>query len=165
MDPFIGEIKMWGCNFAPVGWAMCDGSQIPIQNNEALYSLIGTIYGGDGVNTFALPDLRGRVPMHKSPNHALGEKAGTESVTLTRDQLPSHNHLPQASSAGSTPGPAGGVWANSAALQFASPNSPTQPMNPNAVGMAGGSQPHDNMLPFQALTFVIALEGIYPQRP
>ena len=164
-QPYVGEIRMFAGNFAPAGWMFCEGQLLPISEYETLFNLIGTTYGGDGQSTFALPDLRGRVPMHKSPGHVIGEKAGSESVTLTREQLPSHNHLPQASTAGTATGPAASVWANSPALQFASPNSQTHPMNPNAVGMAGGNQPHDNMLPFQALTFVIALEGIYPQRP
>jgi microcystin-dependent protein len=163
-SPFLGEIRLVGFNYAPVGWAPCDGRLLPISQYDALFALLGTTYGGDGQTTFALPDLRGRVPMHQGNGHVLGETAGAETVTLTTDQLPSHSHVPQANSAGTATGPAGNVWANSAALQFAPSSSPLQPMNAGAVGAAGGGQPHDNTPPFQAVNFVIALEGIFPTR-
>jgi microcystin-dependent protein len=163
-NPFIGEIRLVGFNFAPAGWAPCDGRLLPISQNDALFALLGTTYGGDGQTTFALPDLRSRVPMHQGNGHALGEVGGTETVTLTTDQMASHPHVPQARNAGAATGPAGNVWATSAALQFATASSPLQPMNAGAVGSTGGSQPHDNMLPFQAVNFVIALEGIFPSQ-
>jgi microcystin-dependent protein len=163
-QPYLGEIRLVGFTFAPVGWALCDGSLRAIDQNQALFSLLGTTYGGDGVSTFALPDLRGRVPMHQGNGHVLGEMAGVETVTLTVNQLGAHGHAPQASSAGGSTGPAGGVWANSAALQFAPASSPLAAMNPGSIGSTGGSQPHENMLPFQVINFVISLEGIYPSQ-
>jgi|SRR5262245_5366908 len=163
-NPYIGEIRLVGFNFAPAGWALCDGSLLSIAQNDALFALLGTTYGGDGQTTFALPDLRSRVPMHQGNGHTLGEVGGTESVTLTTNQMAAHGHVPQARNAGAVTGPAGNVWANSAALQFAPPSAPLQPMNAGAVGSTGGSQPHDNMLRFQAINFVIALEGIFPSQ-
>ena len=163
-QPFIGEIRMFGGNFAPQGWMFCDGSILAIAENDALFALIGTTYGGDGQTTFALPDLRSRVPMHQGNGHTLGEMSGAETVTLNVNQLPSHGHVPQASNAGGATSPAGNVWANSAALQFAPSNSPLQPMNQGVMGTAGGSQPHDNMLPFQAVSFIISLFGVFPSQ-
>jgi microcystin-dependent protein len=161
-EPFIGEVKMVGFNFAPVGWALCDGRLLPIAQYEALFALIGTTYGGDGQTTFALPDLRSRAPVHTGNGHRLGEMGGTESVTLNTNQIPGHSHVPQASNAGAATSPAASVWANSAALQFAPASSPLTAMNPGVMAAAGGSQPQDNMLPFLAVNFVIALEGIFP---
>jgi microcystin-dependent protein len=161
-EPFIGEVKMVGFNFAPRGWAFCDGSLLPISQYEALFSLIGTTYGGDGQTTFALPDLRSRAPIHQGNGHPLGEIGGTETVTLTVNQIPAHSHVPQASSAGATTGPAASVWANSAALQFAPASSPLTAMNQGVMAAAGGGQPQDNMPPYLAINFAIALEGIYP---
>jgi microcystin-dependent protein len=163
-NPFIGEIRMFGGNFAPAGWMFCDGSLLAISENDALFTLIGTTYGGDGQTTFALPNLSSRVPMHQGNGHTLGEMSGSETVTLIVNQLPSHSHVPQASNAGASTNPAGNVWANSAALQFAPSNSSLQPMNPGAIGTASGSQPHDNMLPFQAVSFIISLFGIFPSQ-
>jgi len=163
-QPFIGEIRMFGGNFAPQGWMFCDGSILAIAENDALFALIGTTYGGDGQTTFALPDLRSRVPMHQGNGHTLGEMSGSETITLTVNQLPSHSHVPQASNAGGATSPAGNVWANSAALQFAPSNSSLQPMNQGVMGTAGGSQPHDNMLPFQAVSFIISLFGVFPSQ-
>jgi len=160
--PYIGEIRMFGGNFAPQGWAFCNGQLMAISDNDALFNLIGTTYGGDGQTTFALPNLQSRVPMHQGNGHTLGEMGGVETVTLTVNQIPSHSHVPQASNAGASTSPAGNVWANSAALQFAPSNSPLQPMNPGVSGTAGGSQPHDNMLPFQAINFIISLFGVFP---
>jgi len=163
-QPYMGEIRLVGFTFAPVGWALCDGSLLDIDQNQALFSLLGTTYGGDGVETFALPDLRGRVAMHQGNGHVLGEQGGTETVTLAVTQLPAHPHVPQASNAGGSTSPTGSVWANSAALQFASASSTLAPMNPGSIGPTGGSQPHENMLPFQVINFVIALQGIYPSQ-
>jgi microcystin-dependent protein len=165
--PYLGEIRMVGFSFAPLGWALCDGSVLPISGNDALYTLIGTTYGGDGQTTFALPDLRSRVPMHQGNGHVLGEKAGTETVTLTTNHLPAHNHLPQAdSNTGNSSDPAGHVWAQSqASRQYAAGTAANAPMNAGIMGGIGGSLPHDNMLPFLTVNFVICTNnGIFPSQ-
>ena len=163
-QPFIGEIRMFAGNFAPVGWAFCDGSLMPIANNSALFNLIGTTYGGDGQNTFALPDLRSRVPVHVGPGFALGQAAGAETVTLTTSQIPAHSHVPQGNSKpGVQAGPLGGVWAESTLGQFSSA-APSLTMAPAALGSAGGSQPHDNMLPFLVVNFILSLFGVFPSQ-
>lgn len=165
-SPFIGEIRMFGGNFAPVGWAFCNGALIPISENDALFNLIGTTYGGDGQSTFALPDLQSRVPVHVGPGFALGQSGGTESVTLTTQQIPSHSHVPQANSnAGSQSGPGGGVWAaSSPSLNQYSNVAPSVALDPAAMGQAGGSQPHDNMIPFLVVNFILSLFGIFPSQ-
>ena len=165
-SPFIGEIRMFGGNFAPVGWAFCDGSLIPISENDALFNLIGTTYGGDGQNTFALPDLRSRIPVHVGPGFALGQSGGVESVTLTTSQIPAHGHVPQSFSTGGNQNtPAVGVWAlSSAGSAYASNTAPTLAMDPGAIGTTGGSQPHDNMVPFLAVNFILSLFGIFPSQ-
>src|SRR5690349_5123416 len=141
-SPFIGEIRMFGGNFAPVGWAFCNGALIPISENDALFNLIGTTYGGDGQTTFALPDLQSRVPIHVGPGFALGQSGGTESVTLTVSQIPAHNHVPQADNAvASQSGPANNVWAANNTLTPYASTAPTQTMDPAALGSSGGSQP------------------------
>ncbi len=165
--PFIGEIRMFGGNFAPRGFAFCHGQLLAISQNDVLFSLIGTTYGGDGQSTFALPDLRGRIPVHAGQgpglsSYVLGQSAGSETVTLTQGQFPAHTHAAQAqSAAGNQPAPGGGIWAASGLNQF-SANPPSAGMSPAAIGPAGGSLPHDNMMPFQVVSFIIALEGIYP---
>lgn len=165
-SPFIGEIRMFGGNFAPAGWAFCDGSLIPISENDALFNLIGTTYGGDGQNTFALPDLRSRIPVHVGPGFALGQSGGVESVTLTTSQIPSHSHVPQANNApGTQVSPANGVWAStSPSLNQYSNVAPSVTMDPAACGLSGGSQPHDNMVPFLAVNFILSLFGIFPSQ-
>ncbi len=163
-NPYLGEIRLFAGNFAPNGWALCQGQTLPISGNDALFALIGTTYGGDGVNTFSLPDLRGRVPVHVGSGYALGQNGGEESVTLTAAQLPAHTHVPQAtSSSAASPDPGGNVWATASDTPY-SAGTPTAAMNPQTVGSAGGSQPHDNMLPFVALNFIIALNGVYPSQ-
>ncbi len=167
-QPYIGEIRMVGFNFAPVGWAFCNGAIIAITENETLFNLIGTTYGGDGQSTFALPNLQSRVPIHLGTGggstYVIGQMAGEEEVTLTINQIPSHNHIPQAnSSAGTQTSPANNVWAAASALPYSN-NGPNAVMAPQAVQNAGGSQPHDNMLPFLAINFIIALYGIYPSQ-
>jgi len=163
-SPFIGEIRMFAGNFAPVGWAFCNGALMDIAQNDALFNLIGTTYGGDGQTTFALPDLQSRIPIHVGPGFALGQQAGVESVTLTTNQMPAHSHVAQAnSSAGTQSGPAGGVWAQSTLGQFSSA-APTLPMAPAALGSSGGSQPHDNMMPFLVVNFILSLFGIFPSQ-
>ena len=167
-DPYIGEIRMFAGNFAPLGWAFCNGALLPIAQYEALFSLLGTTYGGDGQTTFALPDLRGRGPIHAGQgpgltNHPQGEQGGTETVTLTVAQMPAHTHAPAASSAaGTSSHPNGNVWAASSTSdnQYAGTSNTT--MNPATIGVAGGNQPHDNRQPVLAINFIISLEGIYP---
>lgn len=161
---------MFGGNFAPVGWAFCDGNLLPISENETLFQLIGTTYGGDGESTFALPDLRGRLPVHQGTfggiPRTIAEAFGTETETLTLNQIPNHSHAPAASShAGSSSSPAGNVWAansNTASPQFAPSGSLTDAMNTTMLAPAGGSQPHENMPPFLCVNFIISLFGIFP---
>ncbi|WP_414568798.1 phage tail protein [Nostoc sp. CCY 9925] len=176
-DPYIGEIRMFGGNFAPVGWALCDGQLLPISGNDALFALIGTTYGGDGQTNFALPDLRGRAPIHQGTGTGLsprniGKPIGAEAVTLTTDQLPQHNHSLTANT-NSNPGvitatdksPVNNVPATGTLEMYARPSDPLVSMSANAIApFVGGSQPHSNMQPFQAINFIIALEGIFPQR-
>jgi microcystin-dependent protein len=163
-DPFVGEIRMFGGNFAPVGWALCNGQILPIAENQALFTLIGTTYGGDGQTTFQLPDLRCRLPMHQGPGVTLGQAGGSETVTLTVSELPGHGHPTAASSGGGNQGgPGGAVWAAAPAKIYAGGPANT-PMYPLAVAMAGGSQPHDNMSPFLGVNFIISLSGIFPSQ-
>jgi microcystin-dependent protein len=167
-EPFIGEIRMVGFNFAPQGWAFCDGSLLPISEFDTLFALIGTTYGGDGQTTFALPDLRSRVPMHMGQGaglspRTLGQNGGEETVTPTPNQLPQHTHAAGANANSNLATPQGTVWGGWTGSQFSSQGVNAQ-MNAAALGNAGGSQPHDNMLPFQAVNFVIALFGIFPQQ-
>jgi microcystin-dependent protein len=163
-SPFIGEIRMFGGNFAPQGWAFCDGTILPISQNDALFNLIGTTYGGDGQNTFALPDLRGRIPLHQGPGFALAQTGGVETVTLTTNQIPIHNHIPQGNNnQGTQSGPANGLWALSILNVFAT-DAPSFQMDPAAIGSSGGSQPHDNMMPFLAVNFILSLFGIFPSQ-
>jgi len=155
---------MFGGNFAPAGWAFCNGALIPISENETLFNLIGTTYGGDGESTFALPNLSSRVPVHVGPGFALGQTGGVESVTLTTSQIPSHSHVPQAqSNLGTVSSPSGAVWANSSLNEFSN-SPPAAAMNPAALGQSGGSQPHDNMLPFLCVNFIVSLFGIFPSQ-
>ncbi len=164
-DPFIGEIRMFGGNFAPVGWMFCDGQILNISEYDALYSLIGTTYGGDGRSTFALPDLRGRLPIHQSPSYPLGSAAGAETATLTIEQLPAHTHALFGSNAeAETASPQNGLFATSADTPFYAPfnSAKVAALNPQTVGQSGGGEPHDNMMPFQCLSFIIAVEGLYP---
>jgi len=176
-DPYIGEIRMFGGNFAPVGWEFCYGQLMPISENDALFALIGTTYGGDGQETFGLPDLRGRVPIHQGTvqgnTFVLAEQSGTETVTLTTQQLPSHTHPPLSSSApGTASSPQGNVWAaasTGAQMYFQAPPPPPSPpplvqMDPAAISPNGGSQPHDNMAPYLAVSFIISLFGIFPSQ-
>jgi microcystin-dependent protein len=170
-QPYIGEIRMFGGSFAPAGWAFCDGQLMPISENDALFNLIGTTYGGDGQETFGLPDLQGRIPMHSgqgpgiSQNYQIGEKAGAESVTLSTQQIPIHNHgwlasndpsnsLLPASNVVSTPLNITPYFAGNASV----------PLNASSLQPVGGSQPHDNMMPFLCVTYIISLFGIYPSQ-
>lgn len=153
---------MFGGNFAPSGWALCNGALLPISENDTLFNLIGTTYGGDGQETFALPDLQSRVPVHVGPGFVQGQVGGAETVILTPNQMPSHSHVPQGSSVpGTQSSPANGIWAQSTIGQYSSAP-PSVSMDPSAITVAGGSQPHDNMLPFLAVNFIISLFGIFP---
>jgi microcystin-dependent protein len=171
MDPLIASIILFAGNFAPRGWAFCQGQILSIAQNTALFSLLGTTYGGNGQTTFALPDLRGRVPIQQGQgpglsSYDLGQVAGSESGTLTTNNLPAHNHsLIATSETGSVSAPAGAYLANTGALDKEYNTSGTLvAMNAGAVGVAGGSQPFDKMQPYLALNFIIALEGIFPSR-
>jgi microcystin-dependent protein len=163
-DPFIGQIGIASFNFPPKGWALCNGQLLPINQNQALFSLLGTTYGGDGRVNFALPDLRGRVPMHVGNGHTLGERTGEENHTLSIAEMPQHTHIPQGSSNppdASTP--QNNFWASNTGF---SPYSGTanEAMSPTAISGVGGSQPHFNMSPFLTLNFCIALVGIFPSQ-
>lgn len=164
-EPFLGQISLFGFNFPPRGWAACDGQLIPISQNQALFSLLGTTYGGDGITTFALPDLRGRAGMHPSPSHVLGELDGSESVTLDTPQIPAHTHPAVCSdAAGTEAAPAGKIWARDSAGNSEYSSTGGTPLAPDAIALAAGGAAHDNMAPFQVVNFCIALEGIYPSR-
>jgi microcystin-dependent protein len=166
-EPFLAEIRIVGFDFAPRGWAFCDGQLLPINQNQSLYALLGTTYGGDGRTSFALPDLRGRVPMHRGsndgPDHRLGSKGGQETSTLALNQMPQHTHTVQASSDASTlQDPTGAVLARCAPI-YAKPTNLVD-MASGTMASSGGGQAHGNMQPFLTLSFIIALEGIYPSR-
>jgi len=177
MTSYIGEIRLFAGNFAPVDWHFCDGALLQISQNDALFNLIGTTYGGDGQTTFALPDLRSRVPLHQGNGggaiYIIGQPGGSETVTLTTSQMPSHSHKVAATGAGTTNVPAGNVILSNQtqgpgatpAPAYAAPDSATLvPLAVQSVAMTGGSQPHDNMQPFLALNFIISLAGIYPSQ-
>src|SRR5512140_1176359 len=158
-SPYVGEIRMFGGTFAPQGWAFCNGQLMAISENTALFSLIGTTYGGDGQTTFALPNLQGRVPLHQGTGPGLsprvvGELGGSETVTLTPGQMPQHTHTPLAhSTIGSQSSPQNGLWSGSPVARY-STNPPGIAMRPDLVGGVGGSQPHENMMPFVAINFI-----------
>ncbi len=163
-DPYIGEIRMWAGNFAPVGWLFCQGQLLPISENEALFQLIGTTYGGDGQETFALPDLQGRLPVHQGNGMVLGQQAGVEEVTLTVNQIPAHTHpLVAAQALGNASSPAGNVLAESpGGVKPYIEGTPSVPMAATAIAPAGGSQPHTNLQPYLCINFIISLVGIFP---
>ena len=170
-EPFLSEIKIFSFNYAPRGWAMCNGQLLPINQNQALFSLLGTTYGGNGVTTFALPNLQGCVPLHEGSGHTLGEKAGAQAVTLSINQLPTHNHdfssntCVQSASANATAGvPTRNFWANSGRAAYSTGGVSLGARSPQAVSTVGGSQAHQNMQPFLALNFCIALTGIFPSQ-
>lgn len=169
--PFIGEIRLFAGNFAPVGWALCDGSLLPIAENEALFNLIGTIYGGNGQTTFGLPDMRGRVPVHQGAGNGLsprtiGEMGGAEQVTLTPSQMPSHNHVLNATTAAASTanGVAGSLTGTAASTNFYGNTPGGGALAPQALTATGGNQPHNNMAPFLGLNFIISLFGIFPSQ-
>lgn len=169
-SPYIGEIRMFGGNFAIQGWSFCNGASLPIAQNDVLFNLIGTTYGGDGVNTFNLPNLLGRIPIHQGQgaglqNYVLGQQGGVETVTLTVAQLPPHSHGALGSASGAAvSSPSNATWGNSglANNSFVPGSSANAVMNAGSIGMTGNNLPHDNILPFLAINFIIALVGIYP---
>jgi microcystin-dependent protein len=162
-DPYVGEIRLFAGNFAPAGWAFCDGSLLPISENEVLFQLIGTTYGGDGESTFALPDLRGRIPLHQGNGHVMGEAAGVETVTLTVNQMPIHAHpLAAASGLASDANPAGRLLAETRASDLYLDDTPAVALAPTASPPVGGSQPHGNLMPYLCINFIISLFGIFP---
>jgi microcystin-dependent protein len=169
-EPFLAEIRIVGFNFAPRGWAFCDGQILPINQNQSLYSLLGTTYGGDGRTTFALPDLRGRVPIHVGRSnggdiHSLGQKSGEETHTLNANEMPQHTHGVQATDTvgAQTDTPDDNLIASSSQTAYGALSSPVA-MAPGSVTNTGGSQAHDNMQPYLALNFCIALQGLFPSR-
>lgn len=163
--PYIGEVRIFAGNFAPVGWLLCQGQLLPISQYEVLFNLIGTTYGGDGETTFALPNLASRIPHHQGSGEVLGQMGGAEQVTLSQQQMPVHTHTANASAANADQsGPAGNVWGAGTLSSYTSTQAASVTMNAAALLPAGGSQPHDNMPPFLCLNFIIATEGIYPSQ-
>jgi microcystin-dependent protein len=170
-DMYIGEIRLFAGNYAPAGWAFCQGQTMPIAENDALFNLIGTTYGGDGESTFNLPNLASRVPIHMGSSGAgtypIGEMAGTESETLTVQQIPVHTHQALASGTGQVQSPSNAVLATATSTQggirIYNTTPPDTPLHPSAISPVGGSQPHANVQPYLVINFIIALAGIYPQ--
>jgi microcystin-dependent protein len=177
-DPFVAEIRIFPFNFAPKGWAWCNGQLMPISQNTALFSLLGTTYGGNGTSNFALPNMQGNAPMHPGQGpglslHDLGETGGSETITLLESEIPSHSHtlMSVTSFAGSANDPTGNVLAKATAgaplnayIPFAQGSTPLAAMAPQAISPAGGDQPHNNMMPYLTLNFNIALQGVFPPR-
>lgn len=168
-DPFIGEIRIFAGSFAPAGWAFCNGAPMPISENDALFVLLGTTYGGDGEETFNLPDLQSRVPMHNGQgpgigsSYQLGESGGTESVTLTTNQIPVHNHaLIVSGDQGQGTSPTDQMPAANPTISLYRPGAPASPMNAGSLSPVGGSQPHENTQPYIAMSYIISLFGIFP---
>jgi len=164
-EPFLSEIKIVSFNFAPKGWALCNGQFLPINQNQALFALLGTTYGGNGQTTFALPNLRGQVPIHMGGGHTLGEAAGATAVTVNIQQMPQHLHFLQASTATATlDTPTNALLGGSAPNDLYTGPTSLSPLIASTVTSVGGSQPHNNMMPYLVLNFIIALQGIFPSR-
>jgi len=165
-QPYVGEIRMFAGNFAPAGWMFCEGQLLPISENETLFQLIGTTYGGDGQSTFALPDLRGRVPIHQGNGFILAETGGAEEITLTVNQIPAHSHPLLASAAAAADlNPYGKVLAEAGtagSLLYTDSSSPVSNLAPSSISSVGGSQPHTNFQPYLCVDFIISLFGIFP---
>jgi len=166
-DPWLGEIRIFTADWAPEYWAICDGRLLPVEGNEALYMLLGTSYGGDGVTNFGLPDLRGRVPVGNGPGYDYGQEGGAEFVTLASDQYPAHDHTFAGTTAlAGQPSPYGNVPAQSGEVQWWTEDTPSRALAPEAVvPFPGGSQPHANMVPYQTVNYIISLTGVIPSRP
>ena len=169
-QPYVGEIRMFAGNFAPNGWMFCEGQTLAISENDVLFNLIGTTYGGDGMETFNLPNLASRVPIHQGTGpdgttYQMGEMAGTEQETLTVQQIPNHSHpLTATGDTGSSTQPAGNVFAQDASLKMYRVQAQDTNMNAQAIGPSGGSQPHENLQPFLCINFIISLFGIFPSQ-
>jgi microcystin-dependent protein len=166
-QPYVGEIRMFAGNFAPAGWMLCDGQILPIAENEALFNLIGTSYGGDGQETFALPNLQSRIPIHQGGGFVLAETGGVEQVTLTTQQIPSHPHLffaVDSGTRGDTVSPAGLIPAESYNIVPYINDLPNGSFNANAINPSGGNQPHENRQPLLVINFIISLFGIFPSQ-
>src|SRR5215210_6861194 len=170
-DPFLAEIRIFAFNFAPTGWAMCNGQLLPISQNTALFSLLGTTYGGDGKSTFALPDLQGSAPMHPGQGsglslYDLGQMGGSQFVTLLESEMPAHTHsYGVTEEAGASNNPKDNAPGAGSAIYAATPPAPLTPMAFQALPPAGGSLPHNNMMPYLVVNFCIAMQGIFPARP
>jgi microcystin-dependent protein len=171
-DPFVAEIRIFPFNFPPKGWAWCDGQLLPISQNTALFSLLGTTYGGNGKSNFALPDLQGRAPMHPGQGpglslHDLGETGGSETVTLLESEIPAHSHVMQANAFPANvqaPSPARALAQSTGGVAYKTPPGTMTTMSPQSVGPAGGDQPHNNLMPYLTFYFNIALQGVFPPR-
>jgi microcystin-dependent protein len=166
---YVGEIRMFGGNFAPAGWMMCEGQPLPIAENDVLFQLIGTTYGGDGEQTFNLPDLRGRIPLHMGTGpfgttYQIGESAGQEEVTLNTQQIPGHNHGISASTDIPTATSPGNNVTGQAAAKIYRAGNPSVTLDPQSIGPTGGSQPHENMQPYTCINFIISLFGLFPSQ-
>jgi microcystin-dependent protein len=161
--PFLGEVKVISFGFPPKGWAFCNGQLLPINQNQPLFSILGTTYGGDGRTTFALPNLQGRLPVHVGNGFTLGERGGEVAHTLINSELPTHNHPGQGNTTQNGTSPSGTVWAPAqGTLQYFP--TPNVTMNPSAISTVGGNQPHNNEAPYLVLNFIIALQGIFPSQ-
>lgn len=162
-QPYVGEIRIFAGNFAPAGWMFCEGQLLPISENETLFQLIGTTYGGDGQSTFSLPDLRGRAPIHQGNGFILAETGGAESVTLTVNQIPAHNHATLArSDDGNEPSPINNIWAAESVVNQHTSVTPVVALGVPSMLPTGGSQPHENLQPYLCVDFIISLFGLFP---
>lgn len=172
MDPFIGEIRLFAGNYAPYQWAFCNGQLLPITLYTALFSLLGTQYGGDGKTTFALPNMQGRAPVHQGQgngltNRVVGDSGGSSSVTLITPEIPAHTHVPNSQSSQGVADPTNAIWTSTVGLRGPAyyGETPNTPMSPLAIQPSGGSHPHNNMQPYLGVSYIIALNGVFPQRP
>jgi microcystin-dependent protein len=162
-QPYVGEVRMFAGNFAPAGWMFCEGQLLPISENETLFQLLGTTYGGDGQSTFALPDLRGRLPLHQGNGFILAETGGAEEITLTVSQIPAHNHaFLGAATNGNTTNPSNALLANSTVITPYASETPNAAMAASSLSAVGGSQPHTNFAPYLCVDFIISLFGLFP---
>jgi Microcystin-dependent protein len=162
-QPYVGEIRMFGGNFAPAGWMFCEGQLLPISEFETLFNLIGTTYGGDGQSTFALPDLRGRLPIHQGGGFILAETGGTENITLTVNQIPAHNHpFKVTPNLGGGNAPVNAVLAQSSTVKVYSTVAPSVALGASSIAATGGSQPHSNFQPYLCVSFIMSMFGIFP---